>query len=142
MPIAWRLHGWLRASKAQERKSSRQIFALAMTSASKRPRSTASASRAIARAIDISSAPPARIVMAIAFPFGRSRVSAAHFDAGPFLQHLRDRGEVGCRAKLGVGDGQRLPDRRAGDHRHAHRLGFVDAEPYVLVGEAGGEPEI
>ena len=28
------------------------------------------------------------------------------------------------------------------DHRHAHRLGLVDAEPNVLVGKAGGEAEI
>jgi len=35
---------------------------------------------------------------------------AAHFDAGPFLQHFRDRSEVGRRAIFGVGDGEHLPD--------------------------------
>src|SRR5215471_9899091 len=42
---------------------------------------------------------------------------APHLHAGPFLDDLCDRGEVGGCAKLGIGDGEHLPHRRAADHR-------------------------
>jgi hypothetical protein len=50
--------------EAQDRKSSRQIFALAVTASSKRLRSTASADRANARASDASLDPADPMVMA------------------------------------------------------------------------------
>src|ERR1700761_5118589 len=63
--------------------------------------------------------------------------SAAHLDARPFLQHLCNEGEIRIGAKPGVGDREHLAHRRAANHRNAHRLGLVDAEPDVLVGKAG-----
>ena len=54
----------------------------------------------------------------------------------------RDRGEVGIGSELRVGDREHLPHRRAGHHRHAERLGLVEAQAHVLVRQPGREAEI
>jgi hypothetical protein len=58
------------------------------------------------------------------------------------LDALADRGEVGVRSIKGIGDGKKLAYGAADDHRHPERLGLVEAEADILVGEAGGEAEI
>src|SRR5688572_32260766 len=62
--------------------------------------------------------------------------------AGPLLDDLGDRREVGVGAELRLGDRQHLPDGSAGDHRHAERLGLVHAQTYVLIGQPGRKAEV
>src|SRR5688572_17821097 len=62
-------------------------------------------------------------------------VVSLDFHPRPLFDHLRDRREVGVGAEFRLRDRQHLTHRRARDHRHAHRLGLVDAQPHIFVRE-------
>src|SRR5689334_6770871 len=68
--------------------------------------------------------------------------SAPNLHVRPFLDHLRDRREIGIGAKLCLRDRQHLPHCGAGDHRYTERFGFIDAKTHVLVRKPGREPEV
>src|ERR1043166_3600443 len=66
----------------------------------------------------------------------------ADFDAGEPFERLDEFGDVGVRPHRGLADRHQLAHRIADDHRHAERLGLIEAELDVLVEQRRGEAEV
>src|SRR6185436_10280523 len=140
--IACRLQGSPRDSNAQPMRSKRHSLTLPDTSAvrslsdsdtTERAMRTARGSPACAAGLSFTG-----YTLAIAF----SSLFAAHFDTGPRLDHPAYRSEIRIGAVHRVRHRQHLPHCGAHHHRHAQRLGLVDAKPHVLVRQPGGKAEI
>src|SRR6185436_13832465 len=59
--------------------------------------------------------------------------SAAHFDAGPLLVEFGDAREVRVGAVLRLRHAEHLKHLGADRHRHALRVGFLQAQAHVLI---------